>query len=122
MKIDPKLTNGKHKKHGMSGHPLYTVWINMLHRCYDSDNKRYSTYGAVGIHICKEWREDVTVFIKWALENGWEPGLTIDRIDGILSYYPPNCRFITKSENSKNHKPYERRDPKKWINPLYTPI
>ena len=40
-------------------------------------------------------------FKKWALENGYQKGLAIDRINPNDDYKPSNCRFITVSENSK---------------------
>ena len=35
----------------------------------------------------------------WAKEQGYEPGLTIDRIDPDADYRPANCRWITAREN-----------------------
>ena len=84
------------RKHGLSEHPLYQVWSNMNYRCYDSKNPNYKNYGARGINICKGWN-NVSVFIKWALYNGWQKGLVIDRINNDKDYSPKNCRFVTNS-------------------------
>ena len=53
----------------------------MIKRCYQSRNSAYSRYGARGIEICDEWLEDFKAFYSWAIEQGWTPGITIDRID-----------------------------------------
>jgi hypothetical protein len=93
-------------------HPLYRKYSNMLTRCYNPNARSYKYYGAVGIHICKEWREDKEIFFDWAINNGWKPGLEIDRRDNRLSYYPQNCRFVTPKQNKQNKTP--RRNPEHW--------
>ncbi|WP_258286790.1 hypothetical protein, partial [Escherichia ruysiae] len=41
-------------------------------------------------------------FIAWALVNGWQPGLQLDRRDNDGPYSPGNCRFVTRSVNRLN--------------------
>ena len=55
----------------------------------------------IAIKVCDEWRNNYLIFEKWALENGYQKGLTIDRINPDDDYKPSNCRWITRSENSK---------------------
>ena len=43
-------------------------------------------------------------FKKWAINNGWTKGLTLDRVDNDKGYYPKNCRFATRIEQN-----YHRR-------------
>jgi len=59
-------------------------------------------YGAAGIKLCTEWREDSSVFYKWCLGNGYSDSLTLDRIDNSKGYSPDNCRWTTKSVQSQN--------------------
>lgn len=36
-------------------HYLYDRWRDMLRRCYDTKNKMYPTYGAIGCFVVNEW-------------------------------------------------------------------
>ena len=60
---------------------LYGVWCGMNSRCYCKTNHYYGVYGGKGIKVCREWRSDYEAFKRWAEDNGYEHGLTIDRID-----------------------------------------
>lgn len=90
-------------KHGLHGHPLYRIWVRMRDRCNRPSNSRYARYGARGIRVCEEWN-DPTAFIAWALSNGYEPGLQIDRINNDGHYEPSNCRFVTQQQNVNNRE------------------
>lgn len=93
---------------------LYKIWTGMKHRCHgigDGD-KVYKWYRDKGISVCTEWRYSFAPFYFWAIGNGYAEGLTIDRIDGDGNYCPENCRWVTRSENSKNKKP-KLKKPKK---------
>lgn len=81
---------------------LFNVWRNMIHRCYDPKNDRYYTYGAKGITVCEEWKNDFKCFAKWAVDNGWKVGLSIERKDIKQCYSPNNCTFITMKEQARN--------------------
>jgi len=88
--------------HGMSGTPLYIVWISMKQRCYYTNAIRYQNYGGRGIKVCNKWKHNFVNFYNWALSNGWEEGLQLDRIDNDGNYNPSNCKFSTPKENSNN--------------------
>jgi hypothetical protein len=90
--------------HGYSKHPLYKVRNNIISRCYNKNHPSYKWYGGSGILMFKEWRDNVEVFIEWALANGWKEGLTIERKNNNDGYYPYNCEFKPIAENLKNQR------------------
>lgn len=88
-------------KHGLSKHPLYRSWTSMNDRCYNPKNKQFKNYGAVGVEVCTDWRNDFIKYFNWAICNGWEVHLQIDKdkIGNGLLYSPLTCSIITRKEN-----------------------
>jgi len=87
-------------KHGLSKHPLHTIWSHIKRRCTKTNDVNFKWYGAKGITICLEWANDFKSFYDWCMKNKWSEGLSIDRIDNSKGYCPDNCTFITLSQNS----------------------
>jgi len=81
--------------------PLYDVWKNMKKRCYQNI-KHWERYKEKNIQVCDEWRNDYMAFRKWALDNGYQKGLSIDRINNAGNYEPSNCRFTTTKVQANN--------------------
>lgn len=88
--------------HGKTHSRLYSIWHNMLNRCYYERTKCFEYYGGRGITVCDEWKNSFEAFHDWSIENGYSDELTIDRIDVDGNYEPSNCRWITMKEQCKN--------------------
>jgi hypothetical protein len=90
------------RKHGLRNTKIYKAWNNMKNRCFNKKVSVYKSYGGRGITVCDEWRNDVRLFYKWSLENGYKENLTIDRINNDGNYEPSNCRWVDMSIQAQN--------------------
>lgn len=87
-------------KHGMYGTPTYISWADAIERCHNPNDADYVRYGACGITVCQEWRNDFTQFLS---DMGEKPeGMELDRINNSLGYFKENCRWVTHRENCRN--------------------
>lgn len=96
------------RTHGMSQTSLYKTYYAMLARCYNPKHPSFPDYGARGIGVCQEWRDDKASFFKWALQNGYDPELSIDREKNDIGYEPSNCRWTTmkvQANNTRGNRP-----------------
>lgn len=81
---------------------LRGVYGAMKDRCANPNSKDYVSYGGRGIAVCDEWQPSIKPFKEWAINNGYQVGLELDRRDSNLGYSPENCRWVTKVENLLN--------------------
>lgn len=52
--------------------------------------------------VCDEWKSDFIAFRDWAIANGYQESLTLDRVDNNGNYEPSNCRWETHQNQCNN--------------------
>ena len=123
---DPELPScgcielARKTKHGFrkanNTHPTYRAYRRIMSSCYDTKCAHYKWYGAKGVTICDEWKNNPKAFVEWSINNGWSKGLHIDKdilckAKGINPpvYSPETCQWVTPQVNvseATNRKNY----------------
>ena len=93
----------RHLLHGGKGSRLYNIWKNARQRCRNPKSPDYYLYGARGVKFSTDW-DDFETFRAWALANGYQDDLTLDRKDPDGDYTPENCRWATWKEQRHNQR------------------
>lgn len=96
--------HSKGYKHGLTNTRIFNIWQDMRARCYNSNEQSYRNYGGRGIKICSEWKDDFHAFYEWAINNGYEENLQIERNDVNGDYSPSNCSWKTQLEQARNRR------------------
>ena len=77
----------------------YTVWVDMLTRCYSEKYlERNQSY--IGTSVCSEWLS-ATTFRKWMEQQDWH-GKCLDKdiiVPGSKLYSPDTCAFVLQATN-----------------------
>ena len=80
----------------------YTTWASMLNRCCNPNHKSFYNYGGRGITVCDRWMESFENFLD---DMGERPAnLTLERKNNESGYSKSNCRWATKTEQSRNRR------------------
>lgn len=85
----------RRRRHGCTYEPWFKTYESMVRR---ASGKHHSPCYA-NVDMDPSWRSDPAAFGRWAIANGYSPGLTIDRIDPGRGYWPDNCRWLPLAEN-----------------------
>ena len=100
----------RNMKHGKSKSRLYRIWQGMKSRCMISSASGYKNYGGRGIFVCKSWSDSFEEFYSFAINNGYDDNLEIERINNNDGYHPSNCIFVRTSVNAKNKRLYKNNN------------
>ena len=73
----------------------------MKHRCVDPSKSTW--YRDKGIKVCKSLLKYEN-FYKWAVRNGFQQNLDLDKIDDTKGYCPSNCQVIPHRDNIRKFK------------------
>lgn len=104
LKENRERTKKQLGKHMQSKTRLHKLWWAMKSRCHYAGDTGYKHYGARGIQVCKEWDESFERFRDWAIANGYDDTLSLDRKDCNGNYCPENCQWITIKDQKYNKR------------------
>ena len=105
-------------KHGRSFTSLHNIWTNMKQRVCNKNCEAYQNYGGRGIKICDEWLTSFESFYEWAISNGYQDGLTIERKDVNGDYCADNCCWASKLTQTRNRRNTQQIYYKNELKPL----
>ena len=95
-------------RHRGAGTLLYRRWSSMRARCGNPHATAFHRYGGRGLRVCDEWQNSFIVFRDWAIANGYNPRLQLDRINNDLGYSPTNVHFVPAKINANNRSTNHR--------------
>ena len=98
------MANLKHGHHvNKKASPEYKSWQCMKRRCLVETSHNFKDYGGRGITVCERWKNS---FVNFLNDMGLKPYInySLERVDNNRNYNPANCKWASKSEQSKNRR------------------
>lgn len=83
---------------------LRNILSSMISRCTKNADQAYKNYGGRMISVCEQWASEADSFVSWAMESGYEKGLSLERKDNNRGYEPSNCAWVTRKANNDNRR------------------
>ena len=82
--------------------PEYCAWVNMKNRVKDAVSPNHKNYAGRGIGVCERW----DIFENFLADVGQRPTSkhTVERVNNDLGYSPENCKWGTRTEQSRNRR------------------
>lgn len=110
--LQSEALSRRNYKHGLAGTRIYGIFNDINRRINDPRRPNYSRYGGAGLGIYERWdkRKNPNAFpefYEWAMANGYNDNLSIDRKKRDVGYYPDNCRWVdefVQANNKTNNK------------------
>jgi len=95
------ISRGARLEHGGSKLPEYAAWSGAKKRCFNPNTAKYKDYGARGITMCDEWKNNFSRFLS---DMGIKPSPnhSLERRDVNGDYSLQNCKWGTAIEQAKN--------------------
>jgi len=88
----------------------YECWNNLRQRCENPQNPQFPDYGGRGITVSARWKQ----FSQFLADMGLRPeGLTLERVNNDLGYFPENCIWATRQVQAENRR--TRKDNKSGV-------
>lgn len=82
---------------------ISTRWRCLRQRCYNPRHPNFNVYGARGVTVAEEFRDNVVAFVNYVRSlPGADIRLTLDRIDPDRGYERGNLRWATRKQQSRN--------------------
>ena len=96
--------------HGLTDHPLHSIWEDMKKRCFNPNRKEYKNYGSRGITIFDGWLYFENFFLdmiqQYSIIKEIYPfeTLSIERLNYNKNYEPGNCIILLHRLQGRNRR------------------